>query len=131
MNPRKGTLGQGWSFPFGFDSANGQVALSSDEQNIRECISIILSTRPGERQMMPSFGCRIHELLFAPNTAGTATMVAHHVSEALTRWEPRIEVIDVRSFPESNGSLRVQVDYVINATNSRQSVSTNISNGSR
>ena len=81
--------------------------------------------------MMPSFGCRIHELLFAPNTAGTATMVAHHVSEALLRWEPRIEVIDVRSFPESNGSLRVQVDYVINATNSRQSVSTNISNGSR
>jgi phage baseplate assembly protein W len=69
MNPRKGTLGQGWSFPFGFDSANGQVALSSDEHNIRECISIILSTRPGERQMMPSFGCRIHELLFAPNTA--------------------------------------------------------------
>ena len=49
----------------------------------------------------------------------------------LTRWEPRIEVIDVKSFPESNGSLRVQVDYVVNATNSRQSVSTNISNGSR
>jgi hypothetical protein len=40
-------------------------------------------------------------------------------------------VIDVKSFPESNGSLRVQVDYVVNATNSRQSVSTNISNGSR
>ncbi|MBK9370585.1 MAG: GPW/gp25 family protein [Deltaproteobacteria bacterium] len=82
------------------------MALSSDEQNIRECISIILSTRPGERQMMPSFGCRIHELLFAPNTASTATLVAHHVSEALTRWEPRIEVIDVRSFPRATDRSR-------------------------
>ena len=128
MNPRKGTLGQGWSFPFGFDSANGQVALSSDEQNIRECISIILSTRPGERQMMPSFGCRIHELLFAPNTRATGAMVEHHVSEALRRWERRIEVLKVNSEPGNDGSFKVVVEYRVLATNAVQSLNYTISN---
>lgn len=121
MSTRKEYLGRGWSFPFGFDSAQGGVALSEAEQNIRECIAVILSTRPGERQMLPAFGCRVHELLFAPNTPATASMVSHHVREALRAWEPRIEVVDVRALPDANGSLRVQVDYVINATSARQS----------
>lgn len=131
MTTRKEYLGRGWSFPFHFDSANGGVALSQAEQNIRECIAIILSTKPGERQMLPNFGCRIHEMLFAPNTAATSSMVAHHVQEALRAWEPRIEVVDVRAIPEANGSMRVQVDYIINATSARQSFSHVISNGSR
>ena len=38
------------------------------EENIRESVTIILGTQPGERQMLPEFGCRIHELMFAPAT---------------------------------------------------------------
>ena len=64
-NPKE-ALGRGWSFPFTIDPARGGVALSEFEENIRQNITIILGTRPGERQMLPQFGCRIHELLFAP-----------------------------------------------------------------
>ena len=112
-------LGRGWTFPFGFDSATGGVATSVGEDNIRQCIAVILATKPGERQMLPKFGCRIHEMLFAPNTAATAAMIEHYVREALERWEPRIEVVEVQAVPRANGQINVVLDYVVNATRAR------------
>lgn len=113
---RKEFLGRGWRFPFGFNSATGGVALSEYEKNIQESITIILGTKPGERQMLPEFGCRVHELMFAPNTRATATLVAHHVSAALSRWEPRIDVTKVDSWPDATGTVKVQVHYRIKST---------------
>lgn len=117
---RKDFLGRGWRFPFGFESGTGGVALSEYEQNIRESVTLILGTKPGERQMLPDFGCRIHELMFSPNTRATATLVAHHVQSALDRWEPRIEVTKVDSWPDSTGTIRVAVQYRIRATQADQ-----------
>ena len=113
---RKEFLGRGWRFPFGFDSASGGVALSEYEQNIQQCITVILGTKPGERQMLPEFGCRIHELMFTPNTRATATLIAHHVEMALGRWEPRIEVTRVESWPDDKGIIRIVVQYKIKST---------------
>ncbi len=126
-NPRE-ILGRGWAFPFQFDAARGTVGFSEFEENIRQNITIILGTRPGERQMLPQFGCRIHELLFAPNTRATSAMVAHHVSEALRRWEKRIEVVSVNSEPGYDGSVKVVVEYRVRATNAVQSLNYTISN---
>lgn len=113
---RKEFLGRGWQFPFGFNTATGGVAMSEFEKNIQESITIILGTKPGERQMLPEFGCRIHELMFAPNTRATATLIAHHVKSALARWEPRIEVVNVDSWPDAAGMIKVQVNYRIKST---------------
>ncbi len=122
MGSPKEYLGRGWGYPFSFDPARGGVGLSEYEENIRQCVSIILSTRPGERQMLPEFGCRIHDLLFAPNTAATASTVSHYVRSALGRWEPRIEVTGVKSEPQSTGTIHVQVEYTIRTTRSPQVV---------
>ena len=79
--------------------------------------------------MLPDFGCRIHELMFAPNTQATSTLVAHHVETALNRWEPRIEVKSVESWPEPNGTVRVQVNYKIKATMTEQELSLLLASG--
>lgn len=113
---RKEFLGRGWSFPFGFDAATGGVSMSEFERNIQECISVILGTRPGERQMMPDFGCAIHDLMFSPNTVATSSIVAHHVRDALERWEPRVEVTKVDAFPDGTGTIRLTVHYRVKAT---------------
>jgi phage baseplate assembly protein W len=118
-NPKE-FLGRGWAFPFQFDSATGGAAYSEFEENIRQNITIILGTKPGERQMLPQFGCRIHELLFAPNTRATSAMVAHHVAEALRRWEKRIEVLKVDATGDEAGTVKVAVDYKIIATSQLQ-----------
>jgi phage baseplate assembly protein W len=116
MSIRKEFLGRGWAFPFGFDGATGSVALSEYEENIRQCITIILGTRPGERQMLPRFGCRIHELLFAPNTGSVSHLAEVHVTEALRLWEPRVEVTKVDAHTEPTGSLAVSIEYRIIST---------------
>ena len=126
---RKEFLGRGWRFPFGFDNARGGVAYSEYEQNIRECITIILGTKPGERQMMPQFGCRIHELMFSPNTPATATLIKYYVEEALVRWEPRIEVKGVVSWPDPGGVIRVEVAYTIRSTQEQQTLALQLSGG--
>ncbi len=103
--------------------------MSQYEENIRECVTVILGTKPGERQMLPEFGCRIHELMFAPNNQATATLVAHHVRAALARWEPRIEVLKVDSWPDDGGQVRVQVKYKIRSTLSEQELSLLLTSG--
>lgn len=120
---RKEFLGRGWRFPFGFDPASGHVATSEYEQNIRESITLILGTKPGERQMLPEFGCRVHELVYSPNTRATATLVAHYVEEALARWEPRIAVDKVESWPDAQGTVKVLVHYRIKSTQELQELS--------
>ena len=131
MGVRKEFLGRGWAFPFHFDRADGRVALSEYEENIRQNITIILGTRPGERQMLPEFGCRIHQLLFAPSTSNTATMAGHYVEEALRRWERRIEVVSTDTTPDPTGAIRVEVVYKVISTGAVERVQHVVSNAPR
>ena len=91
-------LGVGWTFrkdgaakdgaaQVGVD-ANGQIALAPNEESIQQAIWMILGTAPGERVMRPDFGCGIHDLVFAVNSAGTAGQMASLVRQSLVRWEP-------------------------------------------
>jgi hypothetical protein len=130
MTVRKEFLGRGWAFPFSFEPSSGGISLSEYEENIRQNITIILGTKPGERQMNPRFGCRIHELLFAPSTQAIGGLVAFHVETALRRWEPRIEVQSVSAVPGEKGELKVVVDYQIISTNSQQNLVYVLSNES-
>ena len=109
-------LGRGWAFPFHFDVAKGSVAFSEFEENIRQNITIIIGTRLGERQMLPQFGCQIHELLFAPSNQVTAQLAAEYVRSALQVWEPRIEVLNVDSSFEPSGAIKIHIGYQILST---------------
>ena len=110
----------GFSFPVALDEA-GRVALARYEESIRQAIWIILGTATGERVMRPDFGCGIHDLVFAVNSAGTAGRVASLVREALLRWEPRVDVLDVDAAadPAQPNLLLVKIDYQVRTTNSR------------
>jgi len=116
----KDFLGIGWKYPVKVDE-NKQIALSRYEEDIKEAIRIILGTAKGERVMRPDFGCGIHELVFAPINTSTMSLVENTVREALTTWEPRIELIKVEVSPEASeeGKLLVSIDYSVRATNVR------------
>ena len=112
-------LGIGFKFPFAVGPSGG-IQLSRYEQNIEEAVRIIIGTALGERQMRPSFGCRIHDFVFAPNNSSTQTLVAHPVEEALAKWEFRIRNSEVAAGPDPDSPERILVDvrYEIRATNS-------------
>ncbi len=111
-------LGVGWNFPVTVDSS-GDIALARYEESVRQSIWIILSTAQGERVMRPDFGCGIYDLVFAPNSAGTAGQVAAAVRQSLLRWEPRIEVqnVAVTTAPDDGAVLLISIDYLVRTTN--------------
>lgn len=116
-------LGTGWKYPLQ-KSWDGNVSLSYREENVREAIWIILSTSLGERLMHPDFGCRIHELVFAPNNAGTVGLARFYVEDALVRWEPRIDVeeVDVMVDQHNPALLLISVNYRVRANDSRHNL---------
>ena len=82
-------VGRGWVFPPKIGHQGG-LALTSERSELDQSIQIILSTSPGQRVMRTNFGCRLNELVFAPNNNHTAAQARRYVEEALGMWEPRI-----------------------------------------
>jgi uncharacterized protein len=111
-------FGEGWASPVQLNE-NGQIKTAKDEESIRQSIWMILSTSPGERVMNPNFGCGIHELVFAPNSAGTAGQLAVEVRRALIHWEPRIDVLEVDAYPDRTqpNLLLIEINYQVRKTN--------------
>jgi uncharacterized protein len=116
-----GFLGVGWSYPVGVDEGGNVSIETQHEEKIRQAIWIILATSRGERVMRPDFGCGIHDLVFAPNSPGTAGRVAGEVREALVQWEPRIDLLDVKARADGQAGERllIEIDYRVRATNNR------------
>lgn len=118
-------VGRGWGFEVGIDPTGG-IRLSGDQTEIEEAIAIIIGTSPGERVMRPAFGCRIHELVFAPNNAETLGLARRFVQEALGMWEPRIEVESVEVTADmaeaDRGRLNIELTYSIRATKDLRSL---------
>lgn len=114
----KDFLGIGWKFPIRINPKGG-LSYSRYEQDIEEAIWIILGTAKGERLMLPDFGCGIHDLVFAPINPTTIGDIEHHVIEALSKWEHRIEVLEVRveQDAEEPNKLLIRVDYKVLSTN--------------
>jgi len=117
QNARK-FLGTGYSFPIRV-SPSGNLTYSSGEESVREAIWILLGTAKGERQMMPTFGCGIQDMVFAPNNQTTWGNLQHLVKDALTQWEPRIDVLDVTvtAAADEANTLLIRVDYRIRSNN--------------
>jgi hypothetical protein len=114
-------LGVGWGFPVKVHAEGkdtGKIQLAEYEESVRQAILIILGTAKGERAMRPDFGCGIYDLVFEVNSASTAGRVAQSVREALLKFEPRVDVLDIQALPQNNGEvLLISIDYEVRATN--------------
>ena len=116
-------LGKGLRFPVSVN-LNGGVSSSALEENVRQCIFIILGTAPGERINRPDFGCQIHDLMFAPNNALTAAMAGVYCEEAIYKFEPRVESVtcQARSNPDEPNRLDIRIEYVIAGKNDKRNL---------
>lgn len=114
----KSILGSGFAFPFSF-GIHGGVELASDEAGVNQSIRLILGTVPGERVMRPDFGCKVNDLVFAPNNGRTLALACHYIEEALQRWEPRIILKSVdASYDEGLSTrLNIRISYVLRSVN--------------
>jgi len=119
-------LGVGWAFPPEFNKFAGsmQTKMVSEEEDIRESLKVLLSTRPGERVMQPTYGCRLHTLVQEVMNESTITEIRDLIERAVLFFEPRIELnsIDVDEEQAYEGKLLLQLNYTIRTTNTRSNV---------
>lgn len=117
------SIGRGWAFPPRID-AQGGIALTSERTELDQAIQIILTTSPGQRVMRTTFGCRLQELVFAPNNNYTAAQARRYVEEALGMWEPRIELLRVQVRPDPNEAncMLIEIEYEVKATHDQRSL---------
>jgi uncharacterized protein len=101
---------------------NGRMIWSEGELNVREAICIILRTRPGERLLRPDFGCGLDRYLYEPNDVATLRLIQEEVKSAITRWEPRVRLDDVRveADPSDPRAVNIIIAYTLVATRRRE-----------
>ena len=103
----------------GFSTASsGALDLARDETAIRQGLVLLLSTVPGERVRRPEFGCDLHQLLFATNDETTQGLAIHYVTEAVAKWEPRVELVtvDASAHPDIASALVISLSYRVRAS---------------
>jgi len=105
-------IGTGLRFPVRPDPVTGALPRVSGLDRIRQSIEQILDTEPGERVMLPEFGCGLQRFLMEPNTLTTRSAIKRDIEQALALWEPRVQVTEVAVTPAEEPSLAwVQISY--------------------
>jgi len=128
MTTNAGLLfGRGIAFPPRV-GADGRVAWSEGEINVRESIRIILLTEERERLRLPAFGGGLGRFLFEPNTATTRQLIRDRIQRALIDWEPRIRVesVAVDEDPKDPEAAIATITYRLVATGSLERVSLDV-----
>jgi phage baseplate assembly protein W len=119
--------GRGMAFP-PHVGADGRIAWSEGEANIREAIEIVLRTEERERVNLPSFGAGLRRFLFEPNTVATRFQIEDRITKALQQWEPRIVIksVEAEEDPRDPQSAVVTIHYQLVATQGTAQVAINV-----
>lgn len=124
MDGSKNFLGRGWSFPPCFDASAGEVQMVEAEEDIRESLRILFSTQPGERILLPRYGCALHALVFESLSETLLTRIRTVIEDAILYFEPRIrlESVHIDKSAGTDGLLLIGLEYTIVQTNTRSNM---------
>ena len=105
-------MGENWHglrYPFK-TTAQNLFAEPGDVDLVNSSIKFILNTQIGEYITLPQFGSEIPQDLFEPNDFILESLIVRHASDALTRWEPRISLVGIRTTIEEH-EVRIFIEY--------------------
>lgn len=94
---------------------------SVDSAAIQNSIRNLFTTLPGQKLLNPTYGLDFSQFLFSPITTGNAREIGETIFNGITRFEPRIKVININVVP-----LFDQLQYDITTTYSIPSLGNNV-----
>lgn len=112
-------LGTGLKFPVGINKVTGRFKMSSDNEDIKESIYIILMTRKGERLLMPNFGSNINDFVFEVVNETNLTLMESSIKNSIQTYEKRISdlKVEITQDGQDSGKLMINISYVISKIN--------------
>jgi phage baseplate assembly protein W len=98
------------AFPFAIEPQGG-VASTGLDGAIRGRIEQVLFTSPGERVMLPEFGCGARDLVFQGNNEVLAAATEFTIARALQTTLSRLVMINGVHVTNEDEILRIEVIY--------------------
>lgn len=108
----KNFIGGGITLPIKL--VNGKPPIESGFDLIRASIRMILSWEFGTRFFLNEFGSELNSLLEEPNDHVLENLISTFVTDAVTRWENRVQLLDVQvQREESISKISITLTYRI------------------
>ena len=102
------------SMTFQANPLNDDLIALKNANAIARSVRNIVFTLPGEKFFNPNFGSRITESLFENIDEISASIIIDEIRESIDIYEPRVELIDVKTFPNyENNAFDVNIVYEI------------------
>ena len=73
----------------------GDVGFKKDENAVKQAVKNLVLTQNFERPFHSEIGSSLRSLLFEPATPMTKEILRKTISDTITNFEPRVELIDV------------------------------------
>lgn len=130
---RRGYTYRDVDYNFVLDARGYDFNNFDDINAIRNGLVNIFSWRRGERIILPEFGNTLNRFLYEPMTSEVLNDIQRECSDMITRWEPRVSIIDVNleAFPDDHEVL-VEIQYSIpSLTDAKLNFSTIITDSNR
>ena len=123
-----------YAFPLRVDVGAGQVARAPYPEHVNQLVHQLLLTSPGERVNLPTFGCGLRRLVFAPQSDALVATVTMQVQQALATWladQVHLERVDVLAGSDPSngldeGTLLVTVTYTLVETQTLSTVAVQV-----
>lgn len=91
------------------------ITIKSDTSLIKENITRILMTVPDERVNNTSFGCKLKTFIFDLDFI-MQEEVDGEITKAISRWEPRVNVLGIKTSRINENELKIKVGCQIKDT---------------
>ena len=102
------------SMTFQANPLNFDLIGLKNENAIARSVKNIVFTLPGEKFFDEDFGSRISAALFENIDDIAASEIVDEITESITNYEPRVNLIDVQAFPNfDNNQFDVAIIYEI------------------
>jgi len=120
------------SFTFKINPLRKDLVLLKDENAIKRSILNLFSYRKGEKFFDTSFGSGIPDLLFEPFDFATAGTIKDEISNMITTYEPRVNLLEVLvDLNMEENTYEIEVVYSLPASSQVNNVTFTLQSSSR
>lgn len=83
---------------------SNDIKVSYDVAAIKNSLTNLFNTLPGQRFLFPEYGLDLYQFLFQPITISNADLIGNAILQGIKTYEPRVNVlkVNVQADPDKN-----------------------------
>ena len=124
-----GMQGISVKLPLLYSNVDGPYALNKNiGEVVRQNFKNLLLTSPGERVMLPDFGCGLRRLLFSKITPALYSQISVIINEQVNKYMPFVNIEDIQLLNMDDNEnlgineISVSVTYNIGSLDSQDTI---------